>query len=930
MIARCLTVSMMLMAGTSAVCADLQPVDLTCEYLENPIGIDATQPRLSWVLESAERSQAQIAYRILVADSEERLAADDGDLWDTRKVASGETLNIVYAGKPLAAGRRVWWKVRVWDRSGRESAWSKPAFWEMGLLGPGDWKARWICDDRPLPSKEEEFYAETPAPLFRTEFAVNGKIRRARAYVSGLGYYEMCCNGRRVGDRVLDPGWTSYGKRLLYSTYDITDLLHEGANAVGLIVGNGWYNPLPMKMWGWLNLREHLTVGKPRAIAQIEIECEDGTHQTVATGPDWKVGDSPILRNSVYLGELYDARREQPGWDQPGFADRDWRPVAEPTEPVGRPRAQMQPPIRVTRVIKPVHWHESAVGTRIYDMGRNFAGVVRLRVKGKAGTRINLRYGELLHEDGTLNGKTAVAGQVKAKGVGGPGAPEVAWQIDSYILKGQGEEEFTPRFTFHGFRYVEITGLDEETEIVSIEGLRMNADVRPAGCFSCSNEMFNQIQTLCEHTLLSNLFSVQSDCPQREKYGYGGDIVAASEFAMLNFDMAAFYAKVVNDFADDARDNGAFTETAPFVGIADEGLAKGAAPIGWGTVHPMLLWQLHQYYGNRRLLEEQYDTARRWVEFLRGGAEDHCIDTCIGDHESLVVKALPLTSTAFYYYNVHLLARMAAMIGRSDDARTYAALAKDIRDAFNRRFFKPDAGRYAPDTQADQAFPLYFGMAPPNQRDAILRALVGDVVDHYQGHPTTGIFGTKYMLNALSDLGRADVAFAIVNQKTFPGWGHMLERGATTLWEHWEFSDNVYSHNHPMFGSVSEWFFKAVAGIAVADDAFGANRLVFRPNPVGDLSWADGEYRSVRGRVACKWRIADDAFVLEAAVPVGASATLYLPAQDRSRVREQDRPADEARGVRFLRAESDRLVYNLLSGQYRFTVQDYRKGRTAP
>ena len=923
---------MLLCAGVLAVAAgvalgDVRPIRLTCEYMANPVGIDAAGPRLAWALESDQRGQVQTAYQVLAAGSEEALKADRGDLWDSGKVASNESINVVYGGKPLASGQGAFWKVRAWDKDGKASPWSEPALWEMGSLRPEDWTGKWICSDKPLPQRPEDFYADSPAPMFRKEFAVTGRVRRARAYVSGLGYYELRINGRKVGDRMLDPAWTSCAKRVLYSTYDLTDLLQEGSNAVGIVVGNGWYNPLPLKMWGRLNLREHLTVGKPRAIVQLDIEYADGTRDRVTTGPDWKVGDSPIVRNSVYLGELYDARKEQPGWDKPGFNDAGWRPAVAADELVGPLRAQMQPPIRVTRTVKPIGSSQPKPDVHIFDMGQNFAGVARLRVKGKAGARVNLRYGELLYPDGTLNGMTAVAGQIKKAGAGGPGAPDVAWQEDSYILKGQGEEEFAPQFTFHGFRYVEVTGLGQDVELLSLERLRMNADIEPAGSFACSSEMFNRIQKMCEWTLLSNMFGLASDCPQREKFGYGGDLVAASEFGMLNFDMAGFYAKVVRDFGDAARDNGGLTETAPFVGIDDEGLEKGVGPIGWGTVHPMLLWQLYQYYGDRRLLEEQYETARRWVEFLAAHAPGGIITKCIGDHESLVPKATAVTSTAYYWYNAALVARMAGVLGKADDAKRYAALAESIKEAFNKRFLKAQTGQYDIGTQAAQAFALYFNLVPAEHREKVLGVLVDDIVNKHGGHLTTGIYGTKYMLNALADAGRSDAAYTIVNQRDFPGWGYMLERGATTLWEHWEFSDDVYSHNHPMFGSVSEWFYKVVAGINVAVDAVGADKLVVRPAPVGDLTWVQGEYRSIRGKVASKWRIEGDKFFLEVQVPVGATAEVYLPARDAAAVFEADKPADQAPGVQFLRAAGDGVVYRIGSGTYNFFVKEYGKRR---
>jgi alpha-L-rhamnosidase len=898
--------------------AGVTPVRLRCEYATNPLGIDTARPRLSWVLESSERNQVQTAYQILVAGTPENLAADRGDLWDSGKVSTSQTLHVVYSGRPLSSGQRAYWKIRAWDGQGRDCPWSRPAWWEMALLKPDDWKATWITSSDPAPAKEEAMYADRPAPLFRREFTVSKEVKRARAYVSGLGYYELHINGEKVGDQVLDPGWTTYSRRVHYSTYDVTDRLKPGKAAVGIMVGNGWYNPLPLRMWGRFNLREALTIGRPRTLLQLYVEYADGTSDTLVTDPAWKVGDGPILRNSVYLGEVYDARREQEGWDKPGFDDTAWRTAVAATEPIGPLRAQTAPPIRCTRTLKPVRLTEPKPGTVIVDMGQNFAGWVTLRTSGPAGTRIQLRYGELLYPDGTLNPMTSVAGQVKSAGVGGPGAPPYAWQGEAWFLKGEGTETYTPRFTFHGFRYVEVTGWIVKPTPDAIEGRRLNSDVQEAGAFSCSNELFNRIQDVVRWTLLSNLFSVQSDCPHREKFGYGGDILASSEMAILNYDMERFYAKVVRDHADAARPDGAMTETAPFVGIADEGLSPQAGPIGWGTAHPLLQWQLYQYYGDRGLLEEQYEQTKAWVEFLRSHAVDLIVDKGISDHESLVAKPVALTGTAFFHYNALLMSRIAGVLGRTSDAERYGALARDIQDAFNRRFLKPGTGRYDSGTQACQAFALYFDLVPPAERRAALDVLVNDVMTTHKGHLSTGIFGTKYMLNALSDAGRADVATTIAGQKTFPGWGHMLEGGATTLWEHWEFSDNTFSHNHPMFGSVSEWFYRTLAGINIDPNAAGFDRMIIRPRVVSGLTWAKAHHDSIRGRIVSDWRLNGDTLTLAVTIPVNTKATVHVPAGDPPGVTEGDHPADRAAGVRFLRTEDGTAVYEVGSGEYRF------------
>ncbi len=707
---------------------------MKCEYRTNPLGLDTPQPRLSWLLECPERGQRQTAYQVLAATSPKLLSEGKSDLWDSGKVISGESVQVVYAGQPLSSGQRVYWKVRAWDREGHPSAYSAAAWWEMGLLRPADWRAAWITRRRAAPLSEQQMFEDDPAPLFRKEFQIGKKLKRARVYVSGLGYYELHLNGKRVGDHELDPGWTTYSKRVLYSTYDVTDQLQRGRNALGVMLGNGWFNPLPLRMWGMLNLREHLTIGQPRVILQLVAEFTDGTSQTIVTDESWKVGNGPILRNNVYLGELYDARKEQPGWDKAGFDDSAWQQAVGATEALGPLRAQEAPPIRITHVLKPVKLTEPKPGVYIFDFGQNFAGWVRLRVRGPAGTRVRMRYGELLYSDGTLNGMTSVCGQIKRGGPGyrydGNGPPKTAWQLDEYILKGNGREIYTQRFTFHGFRYVEVTGFPGKPTLATLEGLRLNSDVAPAGSFACSNERLNRIQRMVLWTELSNLFSVESDCPHREKFGYGGDIVAAGEMAIFNFNMASFYAKAAQDLTDAVRPNGGFTETSPSVGLDSDGLGGGAGPIGWGTAQPFLLWQLYQHYGDRRLLEENYEPAKRWIAFLRSRAKDGILDNGISDHESLAPKPRALTGTGFYYLNVKLFAHIARALGRESDEAEAEALADTIKAAFNRKFLQPGTGRYDTGTQACQAFALYLGLAPAAEKGKrVVRPGAG-----YRGH----------------------------------------------------------------------------------------------------------------------------------------------------------------------------------------------------
>jgi len=896
---------------------------LRCESRIDPLGIDEAQPRLSWVLQSARRGQGQTAYQVLVATTSAALAAHRGDLWDTGKVASSQSVQVAYGGAALESRTICYWKVRVWDASGGVSPWSAPARWEMALVSPRDWTAVWVNDGKPNPSSDEGFYAEDPAPLFRRAFTLPAAVVRARLYMTGLGYYEASLNGARVGDRVLDPGWTAYGSRVYYSTYDVTRELRQGDNCFGVTVGNGWYNPLPLRMWGRLNLRDHLTVGRPRFIAQLEVELADGSRRSIVSDPGWRVTDGPLRFNSVYLGEVYDARLEPDGWNRPGFDDTAWRRAAPAPEPVGKLQAQPQPPIRVTATLVPTGLLEPAPGVFIFDLGQNFAGWASLTLTAPRGTRLTLRYGELLNADGTLNPLTSVAGQIKGRRtakdgtsqpVGGSGAPDVAWQADTYVARGGGPETYTPRFTFHGFRYVEVQGYPGRAAPDALKGLRLNADVEAAGTFTSSSARLNRIQAMTRWTFLSNLFSVQSDCPHREKFGYGGDIVATSDALLLNFDMAGLYAKSVVDWSDAARSDGMLTDTAPFVGIQYCG-------VGWAMVHPVLQSQLYAYYGDRRLVERQYETSRRWLDLLAAANPGHIVKDGLGDHEALAASPPELLLTPLYVESARLVARLATILGRRDDAARYLALADGVATAFSDYRLKAAAAAPGSRTQSATAYALHAGLVPPGERPAAVQWLLDDIRDTRGGHLATGIFGTNFALDVLSREGHAQAVFDAVSQDTFPGWGHMLESGATTLWEHWALSDNTYSHNHPMFGSISQWFFNWLGGIQPDADAVGFDRVVIRPQMVRGLDWVHSSYGSVRGLIVSDWSRTADGTEWRITIPVNATARIVLPAGAIEDLREGPGPGvplGRAAGIRDARMEGRFVVVNAGSGTYRF------------
>lgn len=914
-------------AGMAAVATNppgmqhMEPDGLRCEYEVDPLGVGVPTPRFSWIVRSSQHSQVQTAYQIIASSSPEPLAHNVGNLWDTGRVRSANTIAVRYAGRPLASRQIVHWKVRVWDADGHASKWSIPATFELGLLKQTDWHARWIEADQDLPTDEASLYQDRPAPIVRREFQVRAKPVRARLYVTGLGAYEVRINGKRVGDHLLDPGWTDFSRRVLTSTYDITRLIARGSNGVAATLGNGWYNPLPMRHWSWLNLREHLTIGQPCFLAQMVIDYADGHTDTIVTDGNWRWKPGPLLRNNIYLGEVYDARQEVAGSDCAGFDDSSWAHVRVAKGPGGTLEAQTIPPIRASRPIRARAITQPLPGVYVFDMGGNMAGVATLRVTGPAGTRITMRYGELLHPEGTLNPLTSAAGQIKlGRFSAGPGAPASAFQSDTYILKGTGTETYTPRFTYHGFRYVEVTGLPSPPTADTVTAHTVHTAVEAIGTFACSDPLLNKIQQMCLRTFNSNLHGVQSDCPHRERYGYGGDMIATCGALMMNLDMGRFYTKTVRDYADAARPDGALTETAPFVGIADAGFGGGSGPIGWATVHPVLQWQLYRFTGDRNLLEEQYPTTQRWLAFLQKHVPNYLLNNCIGDHESIADKRVELTSTAFYYENAVLAAKIAEVLGKQVDAHEYRALAARIRDAFNERFLDRATGRYDTGTQACQAFALETGLAPSEYRARALDALIREVQGPGTGHLNTGIFGTRNLLMCLAHSNRNDVAYGIVSQKTFPGWGYMLANGATTLWEHWALSEDTFSHNHPMFGSVSEWFYAGLAGISPADDACAFDRFNLHPSGFSQLRWVRASYQSVRGTIVSEWERSGNTVKLHFVVPANTTAVLALDDIDPTTLRENGRPVSASRSIRLLTRRQGNVRCILASGEYRFAA----------
>jgi alpha-L-rhamnosidase len=905
----------MLVLLQSESSAQLLPTELSIENQHGHVITDRDKPLLGWNFYTAQRNKSQSAYEIIVSKLLSTVQKGSGDTWTSGKVVSSENVNIQFDGKTLESFQTYYWAVRTWDEAGQQSEWSKPASFETSFLRDGTWKAQWISDNSSSPQKDEDAFKTDRMPLLRKEFKEASKIESARLYISGLGYYEVHINGRKIGTQVLNPGWTNYEKTVLYSVHDVTAEISQGRNVIGAMLGNGWWNPLPIKLFGRWDLRNYLQTGRPCLIAELHLKYSDGTKKIIVTDDTWISAPGPVMRNNVYLGEHYDARYEQSNWDKAGVLSKEWSQARVVSGPSGKLSLQVQPPIRITRVIRPLNVKMVRPDTFIIDMGQNFAGVAKLRVKGKAGTKVTIRSGENIFKDGTLNYHTTVMTQIRKGGIsGGPGAPANAWQEDSYTLKGGGVEEWAPRFTFHGFRYVEITGWPGVPTVNDIEGLRMNSDLEQTGSFQCSDQLLNKVQAAIDWTFKSNLFSVQSDCPAREKLGYGADMVVTANAFIYNYDMLHFYRKAVRDFADEQLADGGITETAPFVGIADRGYGGDSGPLGWQLAFPFLQKQLYDFYGDKRIIAENFDALKKQIDFLEKHAFEGLYYWDIGDHETLDPKAESFSASCFYYHHVVLASEFAGILQRKDDSLRFENLATNIKRSIIKKYLVPNTGRFDNGTQSAQIFALWYHLSP--EKDLTIEKLMDEFMRH-RYHVSGGIYATKMMFDVLREIERNDVAYKIASQGDFPGWGHMVNSGATTLWESWAFPEKYASQNHPMFGSVSEWFFCSVLGINPV--APGFKKIKIKPQPAGNLIWAKGTYKTVRGEVGCSWKLGKNSFELDVSVPSNTTAEVWIPAEKGSSISEGGKALGE-KLIKVITTLDKFIVVEVGGGQYQFRV----------
>lgn len=730
-------------------------------------------------------------------------------------------------------------------------------------------QAFWVQDGRELPAGDSLFYLDRPAPLLRKEFKIENGIRQATLLIAAAGYYKASLNGTRIGKNVLDPAWTDYSKRIYYSEYDVTSLVDNGDNCLGVTLGNGFYNPLPLRKWGRRNLREDLAaVGKPAFIMKLRIDYENGRSEEIVSDESWSYAYGPIVKNSVYLGVVYDARREKKGWNLPGFDDTAWQQAKKAPSPGGKLRKAFFPSVQITKEITPVEIYAPEPGIWMVDMGVNFTGTYKIRLSGDTGDTITFRLGERIYEDGKLNPMTAVIGQIKRKGVGGPGAPDTAWQTNTYIIGDPAGDWFQPEFTYHTYRYVEITGLDKKPEISDIQGLFTHANVADANHFSCSSQLLNAIQEATERTFKANLVSVQSDCAAREKFGYGGDLNATAESFMYNFDMQAFYRKTIYDWVDAMNDT-AFVDTAPYVGIAYCG-------ISWESAFLITQYYLYLYYNDTDIIEELYGLDKQWMDKVARIHPDGIVDKGLSDHESLEPVSVELTGTAHYLQCARIMETFAEVMGDEENEEKYGKLADRLKGLIKAEFWdQPVAGKI--NRQTLFATLLYHDIVPEDEIDAAKDSLKSAVQNGPSGHFSTGIFGTKYILETLSEHISPHAVFDIVNSTAYPGWGFMIDRGATTIWETWKESDNTYSNCHPMFGSVTEWFYRWLGGIRPDPENPGFRKFVLAPSTPEGLEFVNCTYHSPFGPIISNWKKDEQGDCrYEMTIPEGSTAKVIL------------------------------------------------------
>ncbi len=880
----------------------LAALKLQCDAATQPLAVEEVAPQLEWRLAAARsdmRGVGQSAYRVLVASSQKALDAGQGDMWDSGRVTSDDNFGIVYRGRPLAAEKTYLWKVMVWDERGDAAPWSAVARWTMA---PTAWTAKWIAQAGTTNETAE-------MPLFRRQFAVKPKLTRAMLYVSALGQGEVHLNGSKVGDAELAPSWTDYRKTVRYETYDVTSMLWNGNNAIGVMVGNGMFNIVktPGRYTKLVN-----SFGKPMVLVQMRLTYADGKTETIVSDGSWKSAAGPITFSSTYGGEDYDATKEQAGWDSPGFRGKGWKPVSVVNGPGGKLESEVAPPIEVMKTYAPVKTTEVKPGVVVYDLGQNFAGWPEIKVRGPKGAVVKMVPGELLNKDGTVSQRSS----------GGP-------QWFSYTLKGDGIEEWHPRFSYYGFRYVQVEWASGKGEVVSLTGDAVHTSSPTVGEFASSNEMLNGIHHLIVMAMQNNSVSLFTDCPHREKLGWLEETHLVAPGLIFNSNLQGLFAATEKNMADAQKADGMVPTIAPeYTVFAKHGYGPFDDSPEWGSASVLAEWSAYRAYGDIGELRRSYPLMQRYVTFLESKAKDGIVDYGLGDWYDIgpggpgfgKQTTLGVTATMMLYQDAVTMEKIATLLDKPEDAAGYAALASRTGAAFNARFWNAATGQYDKGSQTANSMPLSLGLVPEARQAQVLGHIVADIHAH-NDHVTTGEIGYPYMLRALMAAGRSDVVMAMMMRKDPPSYGSQLEAGATSLTEAWDANPDS-SQDHFMLGGAEEWFYRGLGGIDFdLSRPVKAERITIRPAVVEGVGWVRCSYESKLGRIESNWKKEDGALTMDVTVPAGETGTVWVPASDGAAVMEGASPAGKATGVTFVRQDKDAAEYRVVSGSYHFTAK---------
>ena len=925
------------------------PVDLKCNFWKNPLGVDVTNPVLGWTIKTnlRQRGIKQSAYQILVASSSEKLKKGNGDLWISGKITSEQMGQVVYAGKTLLSSQECWWKVKIWNEQGKPSAWSEPAQWTMGVLNNSDWKGQWISaagaekyahqyasahTDFNLKRDLNEFRVFKPKPedtnysslLLRKDFKSKADLVRAVIHVCGLGQYELSLNGSKVGDYLLSPGWSDYRKTVLYDTYDITNQIKAGENVLGLMLSNGMYNIQPdsVRYVKFLN-----SYGPLKVIVQLRLEYADRTVQTIVSDSTWQVSPGPVTYMNQYGGEDYDARLEPQGWKQPGFSKDDrWRKALVCAGPGGdlKGLSCSAPPIKAIERIIPVKKTKINSTTWVYDLGQNTSLMPEITLSGPIGSMVRIIPSELIKADGTVDRSSATQDGVRP----------AWWQ---YTLATKGSRTWFPTFFYQGARYlqIELFAANGETELPIVEklnGIVVHTSATPIGTFSCSNDLFNRIYSLVRWAQRSNLVSVITDCPHREKMPWLEQYHLNGPSLRYNYDLLTLYSKSMNDMANSQQENGFIPNIAPEFfnagGLSESNGFRNSPE--WGSSFIIVPWQQYLFSGDVSLISRYYEQMKKYITFLDASAKENILNIGLGDWYDMGPKEpwgsqltpIAFTATAIYFYDYQIMSQMAKAIGKTDDAERFEQKAEVIRGSFNKEFYHPENGTYSTGSNTTYAMPLFLNIAETQNRKELINKLVDDIRKNSNSF-TSGDVGYRFLLKALAMEGYSNVIFDMNNQSERPGYGYQLKMGATALTEKWNAGVGSFgSQNHFMLGQINEWFFHDLAGIGVEADGAGFRKSIIKPMVVGDLTWVKGTYQTVSGLITSEWKRDKDKFTLDVFIPANTTSTIYIPAKNESNVTESGKLTRMAQGVKFIKWEKGCAVFEVVSGNYHFVSTD--------